>query len=123
VASLKSKIAALEVAMQASEAQQKQMLEKAEGELTAKMEALNLLQSEHGKFQAELDKLQVEKEVLEKQLASGDSTIEKLEWANKELIEEKKTRDSTIEKLEEARKKLIDNMDDTFAEGFQEALA
>jgi len=123
VASLKSKIVALEVAMRASEAQQKKMLEKAEGELTAKMEALNLLQSEHGKFQAELDKLQVEKEVLEKQLPSGDSTIEELEWANKELIEEKKTRDSTIEKLEEARKKLIDNMAATFAEGFQEALA
>ena len=123
VASLKSKITALEVAMWASEAQQKQMLEKAEGELTAKMEALNLLQSEHGKFQAELDKLQVEKKVLEKQLASGDSTIEELERANKELIGEKETWNSTIERLEEAIKKLIDNMADTFAEGFQKALA
>jgi len=87
------------------------------------MEALNLLQTEHGKFQAELNRLQVEKEVLEKQLASGDSTIGELEKAKKELIVEKEIRDSTIEKLEEAKKKLIDDMADTFAEGFKKALA
>ena len=65
----------------------------------------------------------MEKEVVEKQLASGDSTIEELERANKELIGEKETWNSTIERLEEAIKKLIDNMADTFAEGFQKALA
>ena len=133
VASLQSKIADLETTVKASEAQQKQLadqctdreqsLGKTEGELTAKMEALNLLQTEHGKFQAELNRLQVEKEVLEKQLASGDSTIEELEKAKKDLIVEKEIRDSTIEKLEEAKKKLIDDMADTFAEGFKKALA
>jgi len=104
-------------------ADREQLLEKTEGELTAKMEALNLLQTKHGKFQAELNRLQVEKEVLKKQLASGDSTIEKLERAKKELIVEREIRDSTIEKLEKAKGKLIDDMADTFAEGFKEALA
>jgi len=41
-----------------------------EGELAAKTEALNLLQTENDKFQAEVNKLQVEKEFLEKQLAT-----------------------------------------------------
>jgi len=60
VASLQSRIVDLETAVKTSEAQQKQLadqcadreqsLEKIEGELTAKMEALNLLQTEHGKF-------------------------------------------------------------------------
>jgi len=44
----------------------------------------------------------VEKEALEKQLASGDSTIEELEKAKKELI---------------------DDMAVTFEEGFKEAFA
>jgi len=133
VSSLKSKIAALKAAMRTSEAQQKQLadqcadrkqlLEKTEGELAAQMEALNLLQSEHNQFQAELNRLQVEKEVLEKQLASGDSVIEELERAKRELIAEREARDSTIENLEQAKGKLIDNMADIFAEGFKEALA
>ena len=133
VASLQSKIADLEMAVRTSEAQQKhladqcadreQSLEKTEGELAAQMEALNLLQTEHGTFQAELNRLQVEKEVLEKQLASWDSAIEELERAKKELIVEREIRDSTIEKLEKAKRKLIDDMADTFAEGFKEALA
>ncbi|XP_068498413.1 uncharacterized protein [Phaseolus vulgaris] len=99
VASLQSKIVALEAAVKTSEVQQRQLadqcanreqsLEKSEWELTAKMEALNLLQTKHGKFQAELNRLQMEKEVLEKQLASGDSTIEELERAKKELIVER----------------------------------
>ena len=126
VASLQSKI------MRTSEAQQKlltdqcaareQSLEKTEGELAEKMERLNLLQTEHGQFQTELNRLQLEKEVLAKQLASGDFTIEEPERAKKELIAERETRDSTIEELEKAKGKLIDNMDDTFAEGFKEAL-
>jgi len=65
----------------------------------------------------------VEKEVLEKQLASGDSTIEELERAKKELIVEREIRVSIIEKLEKAKRKLVDDMADTFAEGFKEALA
>jgi len=133
VASLQSKIVALEAATRASEAQQKrladqcaareQSLEKTEGELAEKMEKLNLLQTEHGQFQTELNRLQVEKEVLEKQLASGDSAIEELERAKKELIAEREIQDSTIKKLEQAKGKLIDDMADTFAVGFKEALA
>ena len=65
----------------------------------------------------------MEKEALEKQLASGDSAIEKLERAKRELIVEREARDSTIENLERAKGKLIDNMADIFAEGFKEALA
>ncbi len=133
VASLQSKIVSLEAAMRTSEAQQKlladqcaargQSLEKTEGELAEKMEKLNLLQTEHDQFQTELNMLQVEKEALEKQLASGDSTIEELERAKKELIAEREARDSTIENLERAKEKLIHNMADIFAEGFKEALA
>jgi len=87
------------------------------------MDKLNLLQTEHDQFQTELNRLQMEKEALEKQLASGNSTIEELERAKGELIAEKETQDSTIAKLEKAKGKLIDNMVDTFAEGFKEALA
>ncbi|XP_068503956.1 SH3 domain-containing protein C23A1.17-like [Phaseolus vulgaris] len=133
VASRQSKIVALEAAMRTSEAQQKlladqcaargQSLEKTEGELAEKMDKLNLLQTEHDQFQTELNRLQVEKEALEKQLASGDSTIEELERAKGELIAEKEIRDSSIAELEKAKGKLIDNMADTFAEGFKEAQA
>jgi len=110
VASLQSKVVALEAAMRASEAQQKrlvdqcaaweQSLEKTEGELAEQMGKLNFLQTEHNQFQAELNRLQVEKEALEKQLASGDSTIEELERAKKELIAEREVQASTIKKLE-----------------------
>jgi len=86
------------------------------------MGKLNLLQTEHNQFQADLNRLQVEKEALEKQLASGDSTIEELERAKKELIMEREVQASTIKKLEQAKGKLIDDMVDTFAVGFQEAL-
>jgi len=60
-------------------------LSEVEGELAAKTEALNLLQADHDKFQAEVNKLQVEKEFLEKQLATKDSKIEELEKANQGL--------------------------------------
>ncbi|XP_068466388.1 uncharacterized protein [Phaseolus vulgaris] len=85
-------------------------LEKSEGELAEQMEKLNLLQTEHNQFQAELNRLQVEKEALEKQLASRDSTIEELERAKKELIAERGIQDSTIKKLEQAKGKLIDGI-------------
>jgi len=65
----------------------------------------------------------VEKEALEKQLASGDSTIEELERAKKELIAEREVQASTIKKLEQAKGQRELNMADTFAVGFQEALA
>ena len=113
VTSLQSKIVALEAAMRTSEAQQKlladqcaargQSLEKTKGELAEKMEKLNLLQIEHNQFQTELNRFQVENEALEKQLASGDSTIEELERAKRELIAEREARDSTIENLEWAK--------------------
>jgi len=73
-----------------------------EGELAAKTEAFNLLQAEYDKSQAEVNKLQVEKEFLEKQLATKDSKIEELEKANQDLL---------------------DDMADTFDEGFKEAPA
>jgi len=95
-------------------------LEKAEGKLAEK---LNLLQTERGQFHAELNRLQVEKEVLENQLASGDSVIEELERAKKELIVEREIQDSTIKRLKQAKGKLIDDMADTFVVGFKEALA
>ena len=77
-------------------------LSEVEGELAAKTKALNLLQDDHDKFQAEVNKLQVEKEFLEKQLATKDSRIEELEKANQDLT---------------------DDMAGTFDEGFKEALA
>ena len=77
-------------------------LNEVEGELAAKTEALNLLQAENDKSQAEVNKLEVEKEFLEKQLATKDSKIEELEKANQDLL---------------------DDMADTFDEGFKEALA
>ncbi len=77
-------------------------LNEVEGELASKTEALSLLQAEHDKSQAEANKLQVEKEFLEKQLA---------------------TKDSKIEELEKANRGLLDDMVGTFDEGFKEALA
>jgi len=73
-----------------------------EGELAAKIAALNLLQAESGTLQADVNKLWVEKEFLDKQLATQNSKIEELEKSNKELL---------------------DDMADTFDEGFKEALA
>ena len=63
------------------------------------IEALSLLQAEHEKSQVEVNKLQVEKEFLEKQLATKDSKIEELEKANRDLL---------------------DDMADTFDEGFKD---
>jgi len=53
-------------------------------------------------LQIEVSRLRVEKEALEKQVAS---------W------------DSSIEELQKAKKALIDDMAGTFEEGFREALA
>ncbi|XP_068503779.1 uncharacterized protein [Phaseolus vulgaris] len=81
---------------------QEAKLVETEGELAAKIEALNLLQAENGTLQADFNKLRVEKEFLDKQLATQNSKIEELEKSNKELL---------------------DDMAGTFDEGFKEALA
>jgi len=73
-----------------------------EEEMATKAKALDLLQVDHDKLQTEVNRLRVEKEALEKQVAS---------------------RDSTIEELEKAKKALIDDMAGTFEEGFKEAFA
>jgi len=73
-----------------------------EGEMATQAKAMGLLQVDYDKMQVEVSRLRVEKEALEKQVASGDATIEELE-------KDKKT--------------LIQDMAGTFEEGFQEALA
>jgi len=81
---------------------QAERLERMDEEMATKVKALGLLQVDHDKLQTEVNRLQVEKEALEKQVASGDSTIEE---------------------LEKVRKELIDDMAGTFEGGFKEALA
>ena len=77
-------------------------MERMEGEMASQANAMDLLQADHDKLQAEVSRLRVEKEALEKQVASGDAAIEELEKDKKALIQE---------------------MAGTFEEGFQEALA
>jgi len=81
---------------------QAEKLERMEGKMAAQVKTLGLLQVDHDKLQVEVSRLRVEKEALEKQVASGDSTIEE---------------------LEKAKKALINDMAGTFEEGFKEALA
>ena len=70
--------------------------------MATQAKTLGLLQVNHDKLQTEVNRLRVEKEALEKQVASGDSTIEE---------------------LEKVKKALIDDMAGTFEEGLKEALA
>ncbi|XP_068475007.1 uncharacterized protein [Phaseolus vulgaris] len=77
-------------------------MERMEGDMATQAKALGLLQVDYDKLQIEVSRLRVEKEALEKQVASGDATIEELE-------KDKKT--------------LIQDMAGTFEEGFQETLA
>jgi len=77
-------------------------LERMKGEMATQAKALGLLQVGHDKLQIEVSRLRVEKEALEKQVATGDATIEE---------------------LEKAKKTLINDMAGTFEEGFKEALA
>ncbi|XP_068503847.1 uncharacterized protein [Phaseolus vulgaris] len=77
-------------------------MERMEGEMATQAKAMGLLQVDYDKLQVEVCRIRVEKEALEKQVASGDATIEELE-------KDKKT--------------LIQDMAGTFEEGFQEALA
>ena len=69
--------------------------------MASQANAMDLLRADHEKLQAEVSRLRVEKEALEKQVASGDAAIEGLEKDKKALIQE---------------------MASTFEEGFQEAL-
>jgi len=94
MASLQSEAAELRIAAKNSKVLGAKLSE-TEEKLAAKIEASNLLQ-------AEVNKLQVEKEFLDKQLVSQNSKVEELEKSNKELL---------------------DDMADTFDEGFEEALA
>ncbi|XP_068463803.1 uncharacterized protein [Phaseolus vulgaris] len=77
-------------------------MEQMEGEMATQAKAMGLLQADDDKLQDEVSRLRVEKEALEKQVASGDAAIEELEKDKKALIQE---------------------MAGTFEEGFQEALA
>ncbi|XP_068477149.1 uncharacterized protein [Phaseolus vulgaris] len=81
--------------------EQADKLERMEGEMATQAKAMGLLQVDYDKLQIEVSRLRVEKEALEKQVASGDAIIEELE-------KDKKT--------------LINDMAGTFEEGFKEAL-
>jgi len=110
--SLQVQVTALQDMAEASEALQKDLedqcygqaerLEWMEEEMATQAKTLDLLRGDHDKLQIEVSRLRVEKEALEKQMASGDSTIEE---------------------LEKAKKALINDMAGTFEEGFKEALA
>ncbi|XP_068502019.1 uncharacterized protein [Phaseolus vulgaris] len=77
-------------------------MERMEGEMASQTQAMDLLRADYDKLQIEVNRLRVEKEALEKQVASGDTIIGELEKDKKTLIQE---------------------MAGTFEEGFQEALA
>ena len=81
--------------------EQADKMERMEGEMASQAKAMDLLQADHDKLQAEVSQLRVENEALEKQVASGDAAIEELEKDKKALIQE---------------------MAGTFKEGFREAL-
>ena len=76
-------------------------VERMEEEMATQAKAMDLLRVDYDKLQVEVSRLRVEKEALEKQVASGDAAIEELEKEKKSLIQE---------------------MAGTFEEGFQEAL-
>ena len=57
-----------------------------EGERASQTQAMGLLRADYDKLQVEVNRLRVEKEALEKQVASGDAVIGKLEKDKKTLI-------------------------------------
>ena len=77
-------------------------MERTKGEMATQAKAMGLLQADYEKLQVEVSRLHVEKEALEKEVAS---------------------RDAAVEELEKDKKALIQKMAGTFEEGFQEALA
>ena len=82
--------------------EQADAMERMEGEMASQTQAMGLLRADYDKLQIEVNRLRVEKEALEKQVAS---------------------RDTIIGELEKDKKTLIQEMAGTFEEGFQEALA
>jgi len=82
--------------------EQADAMERMEGEMATQAKAMGLLQVDYDKLQVEVSQLRMEKEALEKQVASGDATVEE---------------------LKKDKKALIQDMAGTFEEGFQEALA
>ena len=73
-------------------------LERVEGEIATQAKTMGLLQADYDNLQVEVSRLRVEKESLEKQVAS---------W------------DATIEELEKDKKTLVNDMAGTFEEGFE----
>ena len=63
-------------------------MERMEGEMATQAKAMGLLQVDYDKLQVEVSRLRVEKEALEKQVASGDAAIEDLEKDKKALIQD-----------------------------------
>ena len=63
-------------------------IERTKGEMATQAKAMGLLQADYDKLQVEVSRLRVEKEALEKQVASGDAAIEELEKDKKALIQE-----------------------------------
>jgi len=68
--------------------EQADRLARAEGEMADQAKTMGLLQADYNKLQAEVSQLRMEKESLEKQVASGDATIEELEKDKKSLIDD-----------------------------------
>ncbi|XP_068498316.1 uncharacterized protein [Phaseolus vulgaris] len=62
--------------------------ERMEGEMATQAKAMDLLRADYDKLQVEVSRLRVEKEALEKQVASGDAAVEELEQEKKSLIQE-----------------------------------
>ncbi|XP_068504485.1 proline-rich receptor-like protein kinase PERK13 [Phaseolus vulgaris] len=68
--------------------EQAEKTERMEGEMAMQAKAMNLLRADYDKLQVEVSRLRVEKEALEKQVASGDAAVEELEREKKSLIQE-----------------------------------
>ncbi|XP_068492020.1 uncharacterized protein [Phaseolus vulgaris] len=63
-------------------------VERIEEELATQAKAMDLLRVDYNELQVEVSRLRVEKEALEKQVASGDAAIEELEKEKNSLIQE-----------------------------------
>ncbi|XP_068486873.1 uncharacterized protein [Phaseolus vulgaris] len=63
-------------------------VERIEEEMATQAKAMDLLRVDYDELQVEVSRLRVEKEALEKQVASGDAAIEELEKEKNSLIQE-----------------------------------
>ena len=61
-------------------------MERMEGEMASQTQAMGLLRGDYDKLQIEVNRLRVEKEALEKQVASGDTIIGELEKDKKTCL-------------------------------------